>query len=176
MLQQDFSVHHRVVRDATGKAEIRYPRLLVHMIEHVKRDLFEAQLQTRRDVALAIGQRGSGLARGAERAAQTRRKRSGQSPATRAPRHLNAFRVMPEVIQIQSKLPALFRANDLAKLVDKARLAIRREAHHLSLIAVMRKPEKLRRRGVDDPGRVRILNLAQHLDRVPFANAPTWSR
>jgi hypothetical protein len=80
--------------------------------------------------------------------------------------------MMTKVVEVQTKLPVLFGANDVAKLVDEARLAVRREAHHFSFVAVMRKAEKLRRRGVDDAGRVRILDLAQHLDRVSFTNGP----
>lgn len=80
--------------------------------------------------------------------------------------------MMTKVIELQTKLPALLSANDFAKLVDKSRLSIRRESHHLAFIAVMRKSEKLRRRCVNDARRVRVLNLAQHLDRVPFTHGP----
>ncbi len=88
------------------------------------------------------------------------------------PRHLDAFRVVPKVIEVQTKLAALFRANDMAKFVDESRLTVRRKPHHLAFIAVMRKAQKLRRGRVNDAGRMRILNLAQHLDRVPFPVRP----
>jgi hypothetical protein len=37
-------------------------------------------------------------------------------------------------------------------MVDEARLAVRREAHDLSFVAVMREAEKLSRGCVDDSG------------------------
>src|SRR5690349_7883594 len=79
---------------------------------------------------------------------------------------------MTKVVKIQTKLPTFFGANNLAKLVDETRLAVWREAHHLAFIAVMREAEKLRRCGVNDAGRVRIFNLAEHFDRVPFTTGP----
>src|SRR5690349_16787172 len=142
------------------------------MVQHMKRDLFQPQLQTRRNVAFAIRQRRTRLARGSKRLHKLVRINPADDGRTLIPTHLDAFRVMPEEIELETKLPALFGANDLAKLVDEARLAVRREAHHLSFIAVMWKPEELRRRGVNDARRVGILNLAQHLDRVALADAP----
>ena len=41
---------------------------------------------------------------------------------------------------------------DLAKLIYKSRLPIWRQSHHLAFVAVMREPEKLSRRRVDDSG------------------------
>src|ERR1043166_9334717 len=79
---------------------------------------------------------------------------------------------MTKVVELQTKLPAFFGANDLAKLIDKTRLAIWRETHHLAFIAIMRKAEKLRRRGVNDARRMRVFDLAQHLDRVAFTEPP----
>jgi hypothetical protein len=80
--------------------------------------------------------------------------------------------MMAEIIETQTKLPVFFGADDLAKLVDEAWPPIRRETHHLSLVAVMWKAEKLRRRGVNDAGRVWIFNLAQHVDRIIFTHSP----
>src|ERR1041385_3781092 len=61
-VQQNLSVHHRVVSDTAGQAEIRQTSLLVQMIQHNKGDLFQSQLQTRRNVALAIRQHRTRLA------------------------------------------------------------------------------------------------------------------
>src|SRR5215213_6426777 len=79
---------------------------------------------------------------------------------------------MAEVVKVQTKLSVLFGANDLAKLIHETRLTVRSETHHLSFVAVMRKPEKLCRSSVDNSGRVGILDLAQHLKRVPFTLCP----
>src|SRR5215207_8710432 len=80
--------------------------------------------------------------------------------------------MVAKVVEIQPKLSVFLRANDVAKLVDKTWPAIRREAHDLALVAVMRKSEKLRRSRVEDAGRVWILHLAQYVDRVVFACCP----
>src|SRR5690349_20736367 len=124
------------------------------MFEHVKRDLLEAQLQTRRKVAFAVRQRRTLLTRRTKRFHKRVREDAANHRRAMVPHHLDAFRVMAKVIQVQTKLPALFGADDLAKLIDEPWPAVRRKAHHLALIAVMRKAEKLRRRGVDDAGRV----------------------
>src|SRR5262245_16933315 len=79
---------------------------------------------------------------------------------------------MTKVVEIQTKLPVLFGANDFAKLVNESWLAVRCQAHDFSFVAVMRKTEKLRGCGVNDAGRVRILDLAQNVDRVSFTERP----
>src|ERR1700752_677058 len=88
------------------------------------------------------------------------------------PGHLNAFRMMAEEIEIQTKLSVLFGANDFTNLVDKPGPAVWREPHDLSFVTVMREAEKLRRCGVDNSRRVRILDLAQHVDRVSLPLGP----
>src|SRR5688572_7375288 len=80
--------------------------------------------------------------------------------------------MMAEVVEVQSKLPVLFRAHDLAKLVDKPRAAVRREAHDFYIVAVVRKAEKLRRRCVDDSDRMWIFDLSGYLDVVALPRGP----
>ena len=63
-------------------------------------------------------------------------------------------------------------AHEVAKLFEVTRLSVRREAHDFSFVAVMRKAEKLRGCGVQDSQRVRIFDLAQHLDRILSSRAP----
>src|SRR5690349_14931392 len=41
-VQQNLSVQHRVVRDATGEPEIRHTSLLVQMIQDMKPNFFES--------------------------------------------------------------------------------------------------------------------------------------
>src|SRR5436190_4895615 len=79
---------------------------------------------------------------------------------------------MAEVVEVQTKLPISFRANDFAKLFDEPRLSIWSQAHHFALVAVVRKPEELRRGRVNNPQRVRIFNLVQHLDAIIKACGP----
>src|ERR1051325_9196742 len=82
------------------------------------------------------------------------------------PGHLHSLSMMAKVIEVETKLSVLFNANDVAKLANESRLAIRRESHHLAFVTVVWKAEELRRRRINDAGRVWVFNLAQHLDRV----------
>src|SRR5687767_2780651 len=79
---------------------------------------------------------------------------------------------MSKVVEVQTKLSVFFRANDLPKLIDETWAAVRREAHHLAFVAVMRKAEKLGCRCVDDADRMRILDLSEYLDLVAVARGP----
>src|ERR1051326_2228916 len=97
------------------------------MIQHMERDLLETQLQTRRDIALAIGQRRTRFTRAPERLGKIIREDAADHWRAVVPGHLDAFRVMTEVVEIQTKLSALFSANNLAKLINETRLAVRRE-------------------------------------------------
>src|SRR5207244_3316287 len=89
-----------------------------------------------------------------------------------APAHLDAFHMMAKILQVQTKLAVCFGLHEVAELFEVTRLTVRREAHDFSFVTVMRKAEKLRGRGVQDSERVRILDLAQHLDRIPCSRAP----
>src|SRR6185436_5532292 len=79
---------------------------------------------------------------------------------------------MPEVIQIQPKLSVFLGSNYVAKLFEVARRTVRRQPHYLAFVAVVRKAEELGRRGVNDAGRVRILDTAEHVYRVAVPRAP----
>src|SRR5438132_4983826 len=138
----------------------------------MERNFFQPQLQARRQIALSISQLRIRLARRAEVAHILIRKNSSNLWRAVIPGHIDAFRRVAKIIQVQPKLPLLFSPNEVAKLSDESGTPIRRQPHHLSFIAIMRETEKLRRRRVDNPERVRIFNLAQDLDRVPFSDSP----
>src|ERR1700752_4889404 len=80
--------------------------------------------------------------------------------------------MMPEVIEVKFESAALFSANDVAESLDELGTTIGRQPHHLSLIAVVGKSEKLRGGGVDDSGRMRGFHLVDQIDRVPFSHTP----
>src|SRR5436189_210094 len=46
-------------------------------------------------------------------------------------------------------MAALFGADDVAELFDETRSAVRRKPHNFAFVAVVRKAQELRRRGVD---------------------------
>src|SRR5436190_12330064 len=135
-------------------------------------NFFQPQLQARRQVALSISQLTIRLACRAKLAHILVRKNSSNLRRAIIPGHIDAFRRVAKIIQIEPKLPFLFSPNDVAKLSDEPRAPERRQPHHLSFVSIMRKTEKLRCRRIDNPERVRIFNLAQNLDRVPNAFAP----
>src|SRR5262249_19422801 len=135
-------------------------------------DLFKSQLETCGDVALAACQLRALLSRGTEQV----NVGVGINPADyrRAfiPAHVYTFRVMPEKFEIQPELSFVFSANYLAKLIDESWHAVRRETHDLSFVSIVWEPQKLSGRCVQDPCRVRIFNLAKHVNRVVIACGP----
>src|SRR6267143_1309106 len=138
----------------------------------MERNFFQPQLQARSQIAFSISQLRIRLACRAKLAYILIRKNCSNLWRAVIPGHIDAFRRVPKIVQVQPKLSLLFSPNDVAKLPDELRPPIGRQPHYLSFIAIMRKTEELRRRRVDNPERVRIFNLAQYFDRVPFSNRP----
>src|SRR5258705_3062885 len=120
------------------------------MIQNVKPNFFQTKLQTCRDIPFAISQRGAGRPRWTKRAGKLVGKNTPYDRRPLVPGHLHTFRVMTEVIEIKAKLPVFFGAYNVAKLVDKSRLSVWRQSHHLAFVAVMRETEKLSGARVDD--------------------------
>jgi hypothetical protein len=102
--------------------------------------------------------------------------RAGKNPAyngrTIIPGHIDAFRVMTEIVEVQSELAVVFGSDYVAKDFYEPRLAIRRKAHDFAFVAVVGKPEELSRRSVQYSSRVRVLHLAENIYRIRFANGP----
>src|SRR6266404_3710064 len=142
------------------------------MVQNMKGDLFQTQLKARGYITLTICQGADAFARRPKRAYKLVRKNTPNNRRPLVPGHINAFSVMAKIIQVQAELPAFFSANDVAKLFDKAWFAIRRQTHDLAFVAVVGKADKLRRGGVNNAGRVWILDLTQKLNRVPFPFGP----
>ncbi len=67
---------------------------------------------------------------------------------------------------------AIRRPHHLAHQIEKCRLAIRREAHDLVLIAIFGKSEVLSERGVRESQRIRKSNCAKGFDAIAAANTP----
>src|SRR6185503_262656 len=70
------------------------------------------------------------------------------------PRHRHSARRVREVRQVEAKLPASVNVHELAQLVGEARFTVRRESHHLELVAVLRESKKLGDRQVQQPERM----------------------
>src|SRR5258706_14647477 len=116
----------------------------------MKGNFFQTQLQARSQVSLSISQRRIRLSRRTKGVSVLVRENSANRRRAVIPAHVDAFGVMAKVIEIQTKLPVLFSANDFTKLFDESRLPVRSQTHDLPFVAVMWKPEKLRRSRVDD--------------------------
>src|SRR5262252_622788 len=138
----------------------------------MKYHFLESELQTRGDVRLPICQLGLRLAWGAEGAGVFAGKNGPGLRRTIFPTHLDTGRRMPKVIEVQTKLALRLERNNLSELIDEAWLTVGRQPHHFALIAIMGKTQKLGRGRVNDSQRVRILNLSQDPNRVPFADRP----
>ena len=81
------------------------------------------------------------------------------------PRHLDAVGVVQKIIQVESKSRFVtVGADDVAKQLDEARLAVGREPHDLAFVAVVREADELCRRSVDDAGGVRVFDMVQDLE------------
>src|SRR6266446_4185726 len=141
-------------------------------IKNMESNFFQPQLQARSQVALSISQLRIRLARRPELPHVFIRKNSSNLWRAIIPRHIDAFRRVAKIVQIEPKLPFLFSPNHVAKLSDEPRLPIRRQPHHLSFIPIIRKTEKLSCRRIDNPERVWIFDLTQDSDRVPNAFSP----
>src|SRR3989442_11414175 len=134
------------------------------MIQDMESDFFKTQLQTRGDVAIATSQRCVRQSRWPKRVSVFIRKQATDFGRAAIPGHVHTFRRVTKIIEVQAKLTVPFCSHYFTKLIDKAWLSIRRESHHFSFVAVMRKPKELRRCGINDPQRVWILDLTKHLD------------
>jgi hypothetical protein len=82
---------------------------------------------------------------------------------------------MGEVVEVEPALNVVTHdlgSNDLAYSIREARLPVGGEAHHFVLVAVLRKAEELRERGIEDAEGVRKQDGALDLDLVALADAP----
>ena len=84
------------------------------------------------------------------------------------PRHVDALVVVREVVEVQ--LEEVRRLHELAHLlaVDVG-VAVRGEAHHLALVAVLREAQPLRDGRVEDAERVREEHAVEHVEVVAVA-------
>src|ERR1044071_3546201 len=98
----------------------------MQMVEHMKSNLLQTLLQTRCDGLLAFGQRLVWRARWSKRVCKLIRKNSADDGRPLVPVHVDPFRMVAKVVEIQKKLSARFSAYDVAKLIHVARLSIRR--------------------------------------------------
>ena len=143
-------------------------RPLPERLQDVEVGLLEHLLQRGGDVVVVARELGVGGPGGAEGLDHP----VGEDPPDRrrplVPGHVDALLVVQEVVEAELEHRPV-ELHELAHLVEVARLAVGREAHHLALVAVVREAEPLRDRGVEDPERVRVEDALEHLELVAVA-------
>src|SRR5262249_14967259 len=170
-LLKDHSVRDTVQRYAAGQADRALSSLLLHVVHQSEVDLFEHLLGGGGQVHMArrnLGSRNSRLAKCIDELlgvdGSERRLAAG-------PSHLDAFRVMAEVVEVEADLIA-FDAHYVADLIDEAGLAVRAEAHHFVLVTVLGESEELRKGGVEQTERVWEADAAGDFHLVAASDAP----
>ena len=82
------------------------------------------------------------------------------------PGHVHAVRVVPEVGEIEPEPAARREPDERTHGADVVGSAVRRESHHLVLVAVSREPEVLGDRQIQETERVREVDALQHVEPV----------
>jgi hypothetical protein len=142
------SVGDTVQSNSTGEAYCMLPRLFLNEIQKRKIVLLEHRLNRGGQVSMTLQDftsRDSWLAEDLPHPAGKNRANYG---LTSLPGHVYALCVMSEVIEIQAALISL-SFHDIAQLLHEARFSVGGQAHHLVFVAVVRKTEELRKRGVE---------------------------
>ena len=159
-LPQDPSIGDAVQRDAARQAEVPHAGLRVHMACRPEHRLLGHRLDRRRDVHLALGDRGLRLARRPAEERVELRRGHPEPLAVAEVRQVEAERSV--VLQVDQMLP---------DPVGVARLAVRREAHQLVLARVDAEPREVGERGIEEAERVRKADLVRQLDAVAASRA-----
>ncbi len=92
-----------------------------------------------------------GAPRGTEQRFELGREHAADGRLTVVPRHRHAIGPVAEVRQVEFEAAVVVKPNELAQLVGLAGLAVRRQTHHLELVAVLGEAEVLRDGEVQDP-------------------------
>ena len=170
---EDLAVGHGVVGTTARQHDGIGAVAPVQGVQQIEEGVLVGHLGRSRDVAMTIFQGGGRIAR--------RPKQVDQRIAPQAPARGNAFlhRIVgtlaggvAEIAQIEGEAAVVLEPDDLLHLLDVARLAIGREAHHLVLVAVVREADELRHRLVEDAQRMREVDAAVDRDLAALAQTP----
>ena len=83
----------------------------------------------------------------------------------------NLVGMVPEIFQVQSKRSVRLKPDDVAELIEKGWLAVRRQTHHFVFVAVVWETDELRERRIKNAERVRKINAIVDLERAALAEA-----
>ncbi len=140
--------------------------------QHVEQHLLQPRLQRSGDVLVPLADLFLRLPRRPQFPRQPLRPERADPRRPFRPRHVDAVPLVAEVLEPQAESLLRVRANDLAEQVEELRLPVRRQPHHLVLVAVSVEPQVLGDGGVEKAQRMRKRHLAVHVDAVPAAGAP----
>ena len=113
----------------------------------------------------------SGVARRPEHLLQLSARRAGRSEGVPSSQVMSTLPCGAGSSRGRARTGRRFGRTSRCSSSEEARRAVRREAHHLALVAVAREAEPLRDRGVEDPERVREEHALEHLERRAVALA-----
>jgi hypothetical protein len=118
--------------------------LVVQVSDEMKECLFVHRLRRARDVAMQLSKWGIGCPFWSEQLLEgIGEQRADVWRATR-PSVVDLFAVVPKIPSVQLKLAPLKQTHNFAHLRQESWLSIRREAHDLILVTVVRKSDELR--------------------------------
>ena len=121
----------------------------------MKERLFIHRLHRTGDIAVPLLERFFRPTPGAQQLLERRREEIAEFRRAGGPRIGDALPVMPEIGEIERKGAILCQFDDLAHRLHVRRRPVRREAHHLVLVAVIGKAEILGQSLIEDAERVR---------------------
>ncbi len=160
------AVRHGVERHATREAEPALPGALLQPVDHVEVDLFEPELQRRRDVVVVRRELGGRVARRPQLFDELVREDGSDARRSLVPRHVHAFLVVREVVEVEREQVAARLQRIAHRAHVRLGVAVRREPHHLPLVSVVEKAEPLCQCEVEDSERVREEHAIDHVVRV----------
>src|SRR5689334_8186966 len=135
----------------------------MNMIQNMEESFLIHCLHGASDVLVALRQWFFAVSRGPEQVDEGHRVKGPDLRGSVLPLIFDLLAVMPEVGEIQFEAAAVLQANNAAHVLHVARLAIRCQAHHLVFVSVMREPEVLGQRFIED---------AQGMGEVDFVVNP----
>ena len=153
-VRPDLPVHHAVHRAAARQAQVGQRHAGVGAAEDVPGRLLENVLERCRHVLVLGGDGRARLARRPEQFLEARRVDVGHLRRARLPLHRHLARPVPEVREVELEAAIDGEADEPGDAVGVDRPAIRRQAHHLELVAVVLEAEVLRQGEIEQPERV----------------------
>src|SRR6516165_3194105 len=154
------SIGNGVHRAAARQREVGESRSLLQTTEQVKERFLVHGLRGTSNVSMAVLER---LVRQTPRPEEILERGGKQVAEFRRPvRPFISYvlTMVAEEFQIEFEATSGEQAHNLAHGVDQPEMAIRREAHHLIFVAIMRKAEILRERLIENTERMRKIHAA----------------